>query len=78
MVNKFVCVFNTPVEWSGNVDVNALEMEKGNPVNGIPPPPSLPGSNRYQADWNAAFAAIHGIAVTFLCIVFILGYLLIR
>ncbi|KAH7728300.1 CBN-LGC-21 protein [Aphelenchoides avenae] len=78
VVNKFVCVFNTPAEWSGNVDVNALEMEKGNPVNGIPPPPSLPGSSRYQADWNAAFAAIHGIAVTFLCIVFILGYLLIR
>ncbi|KAI1700724.1 neurotransmitter-gated ion-channel ligand binding domain-containing protein [Ditylenchus destructor] len=33
---------------------------------------------RYQADWIAAFMAIHSLGVTFLSLIFIFGYLVIR
>lgn len=35
-------------------------------------------NGRYQADWTAAFLAVHALGVTVLSIFFIFGYLLIR
>jgi hypothetical protein len=74
-VNKFVCVFNLASDWNES-DTSDLEMEK----NGIPQQSSSLNSStgRYQADWNAAFSAIHGLAVVAINLIFIFGYLVIR
>jgi hypothetical protein len=75
IVNKFVCVFNLASDWNES-DTSDLEMEK----NGIPQQSSSLNSStgRYQADWNAAFSAIHGLAVVAINLIFIFGYLVIR
>uniref|UniRef100_A0A7E4ZTM0 Neur_chan_LBD domain-containing protein n=1 Tax=Panagrellus redivivus TaxID=6233 RepID=A0A7E4ZTM0_PANRE len=67
IINRFICVFNSVDENDG-----AFELEKG----------GLPGesnpNSRYQSDWEGAFLAIHGVAVTALALVFIIGYIVIR
>ncbi|VDM23930.1 unnamed protein product [Toxocara canis] len=61
VINKFFCIFNS-------TDLGfdeASSLEKG----GI--------STNYQADWTNAFVAIHGVAVTIVSVLFVLGYLLV-
>uniref|UniRef100_A0A9J2PHR7 Neurotransmitter-gated ion-channel ligand-binding domain-containing protein n=1 Tax=Ascaris lumbricoides TaxID=6252 RepID=A0A9J2PHR7_ASCLU len=61
IINKFFCIFNSADLGIGETS----SLEKG-------------GSNisSYQADWTNAFVAIHGVAVTFVSVLFIFGYLI--
>ena len=51
-----------------------VEMEKG----GNSPSSNSFSGSRYQADWEAAFVAIHGLVTSLIILIFLLGYLLIN
>jgi hypothetical protein len=72
IINKFVCAFNSAVEWESE----AVELEKGGVAASTAA--DLSSGNRYQADWYNAFLALHGVLMLLYSLIFIFGYLVIH